>query len=127
MITWSIVAGAAGICGTGAVIARLASRWPRYNPERCWLIGMAALVPAWLIAFLGVLGLSPAQGPERPLFIFSSSLPLLGAIVTDAVVRRLRESGGDHRPVTYWLLGIAAFLPGWAIGVIGLMVKTTGK
>jgi hypothetical protein len=85
---------------------------------------MAALVPAWLIAFLG--GIEPPGGatPNKPLFIFSSALPLLGAIVTDAVVRRLRHSGRDRRPVIYWLIGVAALLPGWVLNVITLMVKT---
>lgn len=124
MITWSVVAGALGICGTAAFLARLGSRWAHQSPERYWLLGMAALFPAWLIAFLAVLGQSPAQEPEKPLFIFSSSLPLLGVIVTDAVVRHWRKSGRDRRPITYWLLGMAAFLPGWGISLIGLMVKT---
>jgi hypothetical protein len=124
MITWSFVAGAAGICGTAALLARLSRRQPRYGPERYWLLGMAALVPAWLIAFLG--GIEPPGGapPNKPLFIFSSALPLLGAIVTDAVVRHLRHSGRDRRPVIYWLVGVAALLPGWALNVITLMVKT---
>jgi hypothetical protein len=85
---------------------------------------MAALVPAWLIAFLG--GIEPPGGapPNKPLFIFSSALPLLGAIVTDAVVRHLRRAGRDRRPVTYWLIGVAALLPGWAASTIVLMVRT---
>jgi hypothetical protein len=84
---------------------------------------MAALVPAWLIAFLG--GIEPPGGapPNKPLFIFSSALPLLGAIVTDAVVRHLRHSGRDRRPVIYWLIGVAALLPGWVLNVITLMLK----
>ena len=123
MIIWSLMTGAAGICGTAALLARLSSRQRPYSPERYWLLGMAALVPAWLIAFLG--GIEPPGGaaPNKPLFIFSSALPLLGAIVTDAVVRHLRHSGRDRRPVTYWLIGVAALLPGWVINVIALMVK----
>jgi hypothetical protein len=84
---------------------------------------MAALVPAWLIAFLG--GIEPPGGapPNKPLFILGSALPLFGAIVTDAVVRHLRHSGRDRRPVVYWLIGVAALLPGCVFNVIALMVK----
>jgi hypothetical protein len=85
---------------------------------------MAALAPAWLIAFLGGIEPPGAAVPNKPLFIFSSALPLLGAIVTDAVVRHLRHSGRDRRPVTYWLIGVAALLPGWVISVIILITKT---
>ncbi|MGI0028441.1 MAG: hypothetical protein ACREAQ_01850 [Nitrososphaera sp.] len=121
MITWSLMTGAAGICGTAALLARLSSRQPPYSPERYWVLGMAALVPAWLIAFLG--GIELPAPPNKPLFIFSSALPLLGIIVTDAVVRHLRHSGRDRRPVTYWLIGVAALLPGWVTSVTVLVVK----
>lgn len=122
MITWSLVAGALGICGTGALIVRLSSRSPHPSPERYWLLGMAALFLAWLIAFLGVLGSSTGPMPEGA-FLGSSSAPLVGVIVTDTVVRHLRQSERDHRPVTYWLLGIAAFLPGWGIALLALSVN----
>ena len=122
MITWSVVAGVLGICGTGAWIIRLSSRSPHPSPERYWLLGMAALFLAWLIAFLGVLGSSMGPMPKGA-FIGSSSVPLVGVIVTDIVVRHLRQSGRAHRPVIYWLLGVAAILPGWGIALLALSVN----
>jgi hypothetical protein len=59
-------------------------------------------------------------------FIGSSSVPLVGVIVTDIVVRHLRQSGRAHRPVIYWLLGVAAILPGWGIALLALSVNVVG-
>lgn len=123
MITWSILAGLLGVLGTGVGTALLASRRSDQRPEIHWLLGIAALFPAWLIAFLGLLGLSTGPRPEKALamaWIVSSSVALLGVIVTDAVLRRLRASGRDHRPLIYWLLGVAALLPGWGIALLVL-------
>jgi hypothetical protein len=119
MIIWSVVAGALGICGTGAFAGRAGGRSAHWTPGLYWLFGMAALFPAWLIAFLAVLSLGTKVVPKG-VVIVTSVAPLLGAILTDAVVRHLRASGRQWRPVTYWLLGIAAFLPGWGVGLLAL-------
>ncbi len=84
---------------------------------------MGALAPAWLIAFLGLL--APSAGPvPKGVLIGSSAVPFLGVIVTDAVVRHLRQPGRDHAPVTYWLLGVAAILPGWGVALLALIGST---
>lgn len=119
MITWSVVAAALGLCGTGALVADPSSPWRHYSPERCWLLGMAALFPAWLIAFLGLLAPSGGSIPKI-VVIGSSSAPLLGIIITDAVVRHLRHSSRNHSPITYWFLGVAAVLPGWGLALLAL-------
>ena len=127
MTEWSILTGLLGVLGTGLTTAYL-SRW---NSSRggtiYWLLGIAALLPAWLIAFLDLLGRSSGPRPNKAsiaAWILSSSVALLGVILTDGALRRLRESGRDHRPVTCWLLGVVALLPGWAIALLGLILKT---
>lgn len=123
MITWSLIVAALGLCGAGALVARTKSRWPHWGPERLWLLGMGALAPAWLIAFLGLL--APSTGPvPKGVLIGTSAVPFLGVIVTDTVVRHLRQSGRDHPPVTYWLLGVAAILPGWGVALLALIGST---
>jgi hypothetical protein len=130
MIKWSILVGLLGVIGTGFGTVHRARRKPNPRPEMQWLLGIAALLPAWLIAFLGLLGPSTGGRPEKALaisWVLSSSVALLGVIVTDAVLRRLRESGRNYRPVTYWLLGVVALVPGWGIALLVLMAKTMGR
>lgn len=120
MIMWSLIVAALGLCGGGALVTHTKSRWPHWGPERFWLLGMSTLVPAWLIAFLGLL--SPLPAPvSKGVVVGSSAVPLLGVIVTDTVVRQLRQSGRNYPPVTYWLIGVAAILPGWGMALLVLI------
>ena len=85
MIKFSIILGVLGLLGTAAAMPYL-SRWvSNWGPRQHWLVGLIALFPAWLIAFLGLL---PASvGPEyEPLprwALLSSVVALLGVVVTD--------------------------------------------
>lgn len=123
---WSVVAGALGLFGTGTLVARAGARSPQWSPERYWLLGMGALFPAWLIAFLGVLSLGTKVVPKG-VVIGSSVAPLLGAIVTDTLVRRLRESGRERGAVAYWLVGVAAMLPGWGVALVTLILHVVAR
>jgi hypothetical protein len=123
MTEWSILAGLVGVPAALAAVPYIARRESTQRPEIPWLLGIAGLLPAWLIAFLGLLGRSSGPRPEKALtlpWILSSSAALLGVIITDAVLRRLRETGGGPRPLTSWLLGAAALLPAWGIALIAL-------
>ena len=124
MIAWSVVAGAVGMLASWGGTAYVSARKRGASPHLYWIPGLAALLPAWLLAFLGLLGPSPAGRPEGSLgvsFIMSSSAALFGIIVTDGAVRRLSASEGGRRPLTYWRLGLAALLPAWGIALLGLI------
>jgi len=123
MITWSALASAVGLIGTATLVASLRRLRPHWGPERYWVVGLAALSPAWLMAFLATIGPPGGEGPNKPLFIITSALPLLGIIATEAVLRRWRAAGRALRPVTAWLLGIAAILPGWGLTLLTLLLK----
>jgi len=123
MSGWSILFGLLGVLGTGGGMAYLTRRKANPRPELSWFLGITALLPAWLIAFLDLLGRSSGPRPEKALslsWILTSSVALLGVIVTDQVLKRLRESRRDRRPVTFWLLGVAALLPAWGIALFAL-------
>lgn len=95
---------------------------PQWGPRQNWLLGIAALFPAWLIAFMGLLPPSPGgfeTSLPRPA-LFSSALVLLGVIFTDGLARRLQSRTDDRRPLLYCLLGMAALLPGWCIALFSL-------
>ena len=120
MTKWAVVVGIFGVIWTGAVVAFLRRRETSPSASRYWVCGLAALLPAWLISLLALLGQWTGQGPVAPMppsVILSSSGALVGVIVTDWVVRRLDGKGSVHQPITYWLLGVIAFLPAWGIAV----------
>ena len=99
-------------------------------PEVYWLLGFAALLPAWLIAFLGLLGRLTGRFPEKPLeawWILSASAAILGVILTDGVVQKWREATTASPTAKYWLLGIGAFVPAWGIALLGLLWLRHGQ
>lgn len=119
MIKWSIVFGVLGLFGTGAVVLYL-SRWvSNWRPQHHWFLGLAALFPAWLIAFLGLLpsSVGPEYAPLPHSALLSSGAAILGVIFTDMVVRRLDKTGYSLSSFTYWLLGIAGLVPAWLIAL----------
>ncbi len=116
----SILLGIIGVIGTGLGIAYLRRRESSPSPGRYWLIGLAALLPAWLISVLALLGNLTDRSSETPLppsVLLSSTAALLGVIVTDWAVRRLHGKGPARSPKLYWLLGVIAFLPAWTIAL----------
>ena len=124
MISWSIIAGVVGVLGTVGVTMRMARAQPHRSPEPYWLLGLAALFPAWLLAFLALLGRLGGRFPERSVmawWVLSSAAALVGLILTDRMVRQLRESGRRYPPARYWLLGAGAFLPAWILVLVGLL------
>jgi hypothetical protein len=124
VIYWSIVAALVGTLGTWFGMARL--DWPKSSrpPELFWVLGMAAVFPSWLVAVLALLGRMTGRFPEVSLagwWIMSGAALILGVILTDAKVRRLRESGKEYPRARYWVLGVVAFLPAWWIALLGLL------
>ncbi len=121
---WSVVIGILGICGTGVWTESRSRQRAHYGPQRYWSVGFAALLPAWFLAFIGLLGSPSEQGVNVSLphaAFFSSGAGLLGIVFTDAALRRLHTSGRAHRPTTYWLLGVVALVPAWCIALFDLL------
>ncbi len=130
MTKWSLLAAAFGILATALWTGHLARRKSGRSPMVYWLLGMAGLLPAWLLAFLRLIEGSAWMRPEKPLavaWLLSSSSILLGVLVTDAVLRRLRESGRDLPPLRSWLLGVVALLPAWGIALLALTAREGAK
>ncbi len=120
MIYWSILIGIFGIIGTAGVLTYLKRREYPKVVECSWLVGLAALAPAWLVSILAILGQSPAEVLDTPLprsVLASSAIALLGVIFTDVLNRRLQAKDVAPRWTTLWLLGVAAFVPAWIIAL----------
>src|SRR6266496_5469943 len=117
MTKLSIVLGVLGFFTKGTVMPYL-SRWgSNWEPRQHWLVGLIALFPAWLIAFLGLLPSSggPEYDPLPRSALLSSVVALLGVVFTDTAVRRLDKSGYSVSPFKYWILGTTGLLPAWLI------------
>ena len=120
MIRWSILIGIFGIIGTAGVFTYLKRREYPKVVEYSWLLGVAALAPAWLVSILGLLGQTPVEVLDTPLprsVLISSAVALLGVIFTDFLNRRLQAKDVAPRWLTLWLLGVAAFVPAWIIAL----------
>lgn len=129
MLRWSLVAGLVGVLASSIGLIRLERSGAHRPAEQYWLVGLAALLPAWLIAFLGLLGQVAGRFPERaffPWWILSSSAAILGVILGDAAVRRLRASGQAYRPARYWVVGVGTLFAAWSIALLGLLWSVLG-
>jgi len=121
MIVPSLVAAALGVLASGLVLAHLGRRPEGPEPSLAWLLGLLGVLPGWVVAFVGLLGAAEAPvGPIRLAFVGSSAGGLVGVILTDVLVRRLRAAGPPRPVVTYWLLGLLAMTPAWLVTLVGL-------
>jgi len=119
----SMILGVLGVLGTGTAVLYGSRRAPHWRPQHHWLLVVAALFPAWLVAFLGLLPPITGEIPQDPLppsGILSSGATLLGVIASDYALRRLQKSARVCHPLVYWLLGLAALIPGWFIALVDL-------
>ncbi len=102
-LIWSVLAGGAGLLATWIAMSRLAQRPSEVQPVVSWVLGLAGLAPAWLIALVGLLGASPLERrPEQSLpilaWLVSSAAALLGLLLSDTAFRRLRDSAAITGP-----------------------------
>ncbi len=119
MIALSLALGAAGLLASGLALRRLARR-PNPSLMTAWLLGLGGLGPAWLVAFLGLLGPAPVAPPESLVgasFVLSSAAALVGVIASDALLRWRPRAG----LLTAWLFGLAGLVPGWLIALAALV------
>src|SRR5262249_36474762 len=82
MIKFSIILGILGLLGTAAAMPYL-GRWvSNWGLRQHWLVGLTALFPAWLIAFLGLLpsSVGPEYDPLPRSALLSSVVALLGVV-----------------------------------------------
>jgi len=115
----SLIVGVVGVLASAIAAIFLKDRPPRHY----WLLGLASLFPAWLIAFLAVISpasQSPVDVPLPPRALFSSAVGLMGIIATDYFLRQAQQSGRVFTPVVWWFIGLGALIPAWLIVSIKL-------
>ena len=103
----------------GVLAGALGSAWLRDRfgePERYWLVGLAAAAPAWIIALTVLLGGLSGEDPDKgmkALLAAATASGLLGVIATEFCVRWLKARPATVPGAVYWFLGAAALLPSW--------------
>lgn len=127
VIIASLLVGLLGVVATRVGLGFLAVGPGDREPHVYWVLGLLAPVPAWLIVFWILLGPSPKLRPDivsDGAWILSTAAGLIGAILTEGLVRRRSESGTDYPPLSYWRLGLFGGAPAWGIALLGYALKT---
>src|SRR5262245_20298388 len=108
-----------------AGLRSLAAAETSRDPHAYWALGFVTPVPAWLVAFLGLLGTQAGAKPHLisgAAWVLSAAAALMGAIATEALVRATGESVEVHHAPRLWRLGLVGLLPAWGIALLGQAV-----
>jgi hypothetical protein len=103
-------------------LRRLAGESAARDPHAYWALGLVTPLPAWLVAFLGLLGTQPGATPPMisgAAWVISAAAALIGAITTEAGARRAGDSVESHDATRLWWRGVFALLPALGIALIG--------
>ena len=126
---WIVVASLAlaglGLIATRTAVANLAAGAPERDPHVYWVLGLVALLPAWLVPFVALMGTAPTPRVYLSWAIpwaLSSAAGLIGAIASEAAVRRGIGASAPRPPASCWRLGVVWFVPAWVIALLGHLV-----
>jgi hypothetical protein len=120
----SVLVGVAGVIGTRVWIGRPSTR-DGDNAYLFWSVGLLAVLPAWLIAFIYLVPSSlgvRTHAAGAVLWLCSVALALTGAIMSEARLRRYQGSPEGLSPSRAWSLGLWAMIPAWGAVLLGLVV-----
>lgn len=125
-IASSVGLGLLGIIASRTGLERLTAASASRDPHAYWALGLATLLPAWLVAFLGLLGTTPGVRPQLvsgEAWVLSAAAGLIGAIATEARVRGAGDSAEAHHAARLWRLGMLSLVPAWVIALGGHMLR----
>ena len=118
-----------------ATLGLVASRWASRvlarrdadrDPHVHWALGLVALLPGWIVGFVALLGSAPVRRPEPVAAVawtVSAAVALIGAIATEARVRRRAETGDGATPAWQWRMGVLTLVPALLAVVVGLLAR----
>lgn len=118
LLLWSLALAAAGLAASRWGAMPLALRQAGTGPRAAWLAGLPALLPAWLLSFISLLGgAGSAAAPPRTAFLGASAAAILGVVASDWLFAREERRPGGGRRRACWLLGAAALGPAWLVAL----------
>jgi hypothetical protein len=119
IILWSLAFGIVGVAVSRWGARALARRGSPPTPRALWVVGLPALLFAWIVPFVALLNASGTiEGPPRKTFMGASAAAILGVLVSDWLINREEKRGSGRRPLVSWLLGVAALVPAWLVALI---------
>jgi hypothetical protein len=122
IVAASFVFALIGVVATRWGLGRLAAGERPPEAHASWFLGLVALVPGWLVAFLALLGSVPGERPHTAAavpWILSTAAALVGSIASEARVRH----AGEASPAWCWWAGLVGFVPAWALAVAGHVLQ----
>ena len=119
IILWSMAFGIVGVAVSRWGARALARRGSPPTPRALWVVGLPALLFAWIVPFVALLNASGTiEGPPRKTFMGASAAAILGVLVSDWLINREEKRESERRPLVSWLLGVAALVPAWLVALI---------
>lgn len=116
IIASSVLLGLIGVLASRIGLTRLTADGASRDPHAYWALGLVTLLPAWLVAFVGLFGATPGvRPPGATWLLLSAAAGLIGAIATEARVRGTGDFAEAHHATRLWRLGVLAVLPAWLI------------
>jgi len=119
IVLWSLAFGIVGVAVSRWGARALARRGAPPTPRALWVVGLPALLFAWIVPFVALLNASGTiEGPPRKTFMGASAAAILGVLVSDWLINREEKRESERRPLVSWLLGVAALVPAWLVALI---------
>jgi len=116
-LLWSLGLAVAGVAGSAWGAKTVARRSP--TPRAMWVTGLPALLLAWLVPLVSLLNAAgTVAGPSRRAFMLASGAAILGVLGSDSLINREEKQRSRPRPLAWWLIGVAALAPAWAVTVL---------
>jgi hypothetical protein len=110
---------AIGLAASGWGARALVRHGPSATPRALWVVGLPALLLAWLLPFVSLLNAAGgAEGPPRKAFMLASAAAILGVLGSDWLLTREERRGHAARPIVCWLQGAAALAPAWLVALL---------
>lgn len=126
IIASSVLLGLIGVLASRIGLTSLTADGASRDPHAYWALGLVTLLPAWLVAFVGLLGAAPGVRHQlvsgAAWLLLSAAAGLIGAIATEARVRGTGDLAEAHHATRLWRLGVLGFLPAWVIVLGGHVV-----
>ena len=119
IVLWSLAFGIVGVAVSRWGARALARRGAPPTPRALWVVGLPALLFAWIVPFVALLNASGTiYGPPRKTFMGASAAAILGVLASDWLINREEKRDPERRPLASWLLGVAALVPAWLVALI---------